>query len=472
MNMESSTSLKEEKVPLRSRVWVSAADGACAILGGLAGAATLTYFFVDWRGLDGNLASIVWLIYAIWNAFNDPLFGYISDRTKSKLGRRIPYIRYGAPIYIFSFIACWINWPGTQVDQWAMFFQMLFILFVFDTLYTAIATSIYVMPYEMAVSNKARSDIFIWKIIFQVIALVFPLIVVNLIKPQPGQDATQFTLIMSVLGIIMGIIIYISTYFYHENQYQQAEEQFHFVAAFKETFKNKSFLIFLVFSFTVIYVQTGLLQGVLYYFDAFPAIPMFPSYGALGGGIIVGITMFLKKRDVWGVRKCLMLYGLLFSIGCFAVAFLGSIFVFALIGFFFFGIGFSGGMYLIPIQNGDVIDYDEHVTHLRREGMYAGVNSFMTKPANSIAQALFLTMRLSTGWVEGILTVDQSTSAKTGFLLAWTLIPGILLLICFIAMRWYPLDGKEWQDIKLNLSQQHVEKEKAYLAKLGLKYSE
>jgi len=39
---------------------------------------------------------------------------------------------------------------------------------VFDTLYTAIATSVYIMPYEMAVSNQARSSIFLWKILFSV----------------------------------------------------------------------------------------------------------------------------------------------------------------------------------------------------------------------------------------------------------------------------------------------------------------
>ena len=38
------------------------------------------------------------------------------------------------------------------------------------------------------------------------------------------------------------------------------------------------------------------------------------------------------------------------------------------------GMGFAGGMYLVPLMNGDVIDYDESITGLRHEGMYAGVN--------------------------------------------------------------------------------------------------
>ena len=140
------------------------------------GGGALTYYFTRWRGLDPVLAGWVWILFGLWNAVNDPLFGYISDRTKSKLGRRIPYIRFGAPIYGIAFIMFWFIFPGTQNSQTGMFIQMVLALFIFDSLYTAIATSLYVMPYEMAVSNKARSGIFLWKIIFTVFPMAVPLI--------------------------------------------------------------------------------------------------------------------------------------------------------------------------------------------------------------------------------------------------------------------------------------------------------
>jgi GPH family glycoside/pentoside/hexuronide:cation symporter len=154
--------------------------------------------------LDIGLAAIVWLLFGIWNAINDPLFGYISDRTKSNLGRRIPYIRYGAPIFALSFIACWMDWPGSQTNQALMFVQMLLFLFVFDTMYTAIATSIYIMPYEMAVSNKARGSIYVWKILFQLLAIAVPLILIPIIQPGPGDDASNFRLVMTALALAWG----------------------------------------------------------------------------------------------------------------------------------------------------------------------------------------------------------------------------------------------------------------------------
>ena len=90
--------LATEHVPLKSRIWVSIADASCAMLNTFVVSIGLTYYFTSYRGMYPGLASTVWLLFAIWNAVNDPLFGFISDRTKNKLGRRIPYIRYGAPI--------------------------------------------------------------------------------------------------------------------------------------------------------------------------------------------------------------------------------------------------------------------------------------------------------------------------------------------------------------------------------------
>ena len=167
--------LQEERVPVKSRVWISIADSSTAILQSLVAASALTYYFVKLRGLDPKMAGVVWLLFGIWNAINDPLLGYISDRTRSKIGRRLPYIRFGAPLLALFFILFWIYLPGSDTNQTMLFLQMLVVLFLYDTIYTSIATNIYIMPYEMAVSNKARSSIYIWKIIFMVFTIIIPL---------------------------------------------------------------------------------------------------------------------------------------------------------------------------------------------------------------------------------------------------------------------------------------------------------
>lgn len=447
--------MKATKIPLRSKIMLSFADCMCATMSGLVTGGGLTYYFTRWMGLEPGKAATVWLIFGIWNAVNDPLFGYISDRTNSKLGRRIPYIRYGAPVYAAVFILCWARFPFAT-SQWAMFWQMLTALFLFDTLYTAIATAIYVMPYEMTVDNQERGSIFVWKIVFSVFSLAAPLVLLPLIQPDPGTDATNFRLIMAGIGIFSGLVIFLSTFFYKEQEFAKEEEQPSFFKGIAACFKNRSFLIFEVLSFTIIYVQTALMQGVLYYFSEFD-VPMMPCYGAMAAGAVLGVIAFSKWQHSLGVKKCMQAMTGAFSISCLMMAFFGGSYAVAMVGFFFTGVGFAGGMYVIPLMNGDVIDYDETVTGLRREGMYAGVNSFITKPAISIAQAAFLSILARYGYDQAAASGTQSAMAEKGILYAWMLVPGILLAVCFFVMFLYKLDGPAWLEKKKALDARHHE---------------
>jgi len=465
--------LHEESVPVHSRIWVSAADGATAILCSIAEGAALTYYFTRIMGLAPRLASIVWLLFGIWNAFNDPLFGYISDRTKSRLGRRIPYIRYGAPLYAAAFAIFWIVLPGFKGNQTALFVQMLIGMFLFDAFYTAIATAVYIMPYEMAVSNKARSSIFVWKIGFSLIATAFP-IAIGLIQPGPGQDATPYRLIMVCLGILMAVVIYASTFFYEENHFQQEEEQFNFWKSLGACFHNKSFVVFESISFTVIYVQNQLMQGIYYYYDEVSmgvakSTGVALTLGSLFVGAVLGLLLFLNRRDVWGVKRCVRVFTFMFGIGCVVGLLSPHQLIPMMVAFLLIGVGFAGGMYLIPLMNGDVIDVDEYTTGLRREGMYAGVNSFVTKPAMSLAQAVFLGFLSRAGYDQLLAKGMQSASAEVGIVRAWFLVPALLLVACAVILRWYPLDGLNWEKIKTHLAVVHQEKERKCLTERGLK---
>jgi len=470
--MSDSLVLAEEHVPVKSRVWISIADSATGILQSLVATSALTYYFVKLRGLETGLAGIVWLIFGIWNAINDPLLGYISDRTKSKIGRRLPYIRYGAPVFALAFILFWLYIPGSDGNQTLMFVQMLVALFIYDTLYTSIATNIYIMPYEMAVSNKARSTIYIWKIIFMVFTIVVPL-ALERFKPDVGDMAgiASFRWLMISFGVGMAALIFASTFFYREKHFAQEQEQPSFFRAIKECFTNRSFVVFETISFTIIFAQTALMQGIWLYFDELNVSGL-PLYLALAVGIVAGIFLWIKRRDVWGIKTSTRLMALLFSAGCISLLLGGRYMLPSVFGFLCFGFGFAGGMYLIPLMNGDVVDYDEHLTGLRREGMYAGINSFITKPAISIAQWALLTIITAFGYDQSLPKGAQTPLAQTGVLVGWVAPTAFLLLLSFFALELYPLAGHRWEEIKTQLSVLHREKERVYLQEHGYQYSE
>lgn len=87
---------------------------------------------------------------------------------------------------------------------------------------------------EVAVSNKARSTIYVWKIIFMVFTLVVPFVVEATIKPEVGDlpGIARFRWAVIGIGLAMGLIIFFSTYFFKKKHYAQGEEQFDFITSF------------------------------------------------------------------------------------------------------------------------------------------------------------------------------------------------------------------------------------------------
>ena len=480
--------VKEEKVKTSSAVWLGAANAGTGLLCAFSEGAAFQYLFVNKLGLSPALNAIVWVIFGIWNALNDPIYGFLADRTKSKLGRRIPWIRYGAPIMAILFAVMWLPVLQTgQMSQPLLFIEELIGLFLYDIVYTAIASAIYVMPYEMAVTNKARNKIFLFNILFSAINYGAPMVLNSQLDKLIEHNATTLPLIMAIAGLVCGAIVFISTFFYKENGYVVEEKQPKFFEGLKLCLKNKSFLLFEVISWTIIFAQNALMVGLTYVSGMWAidgsgngwigGTSIIVLYGALFVGLIVGILFFVFTRAKLGVRNEMLVMTGVMGVGCILGAFLGQYFYVSVFTFVCCGVGLAGGLYLIPMINGDVIDKDEVDNGTRREGVYAGINSLITKPAGSIATALFpamivglfgfdMNLKKVENGSEVIDYANQALSAKNGLFMCWFLITGILLLLSFIAMWFFPLHGKEWDKTKHDLSIKHMEKQKEYEEKM------
>jgi len=488
-----SLGIKEEKVKTSSAVWLGVANAGTGLLCAFSEGAAFQYLFVNKLGLSESLNMIVWILFGIWNALNDPIYGFLADRTHSKLGRRIPWIRYGAPIMAVIFAVMWLPClQGGTNAQALLFIEELLGLFLYDIVYTAIASAIYVMPYEMAVTNKARNKIFLFNILFSLINFGAPMILNSQLDKLIEYQANIFPFIMAGMGLVCGALVFVSTFFYKENGYVVEEKQPKFFEGLKMCLKNKSFLLFEVISWTVIFAQNGLMVGLTYVSGMWAidgagngwigGTSIIVLYALLALGVIIGILFFNFTRNKFGLRTEMLIMTGVMGVGCLVGAFLGQYFYVCLFTFFCCGIGLAGGLYLIPMLNGDVIDKDEVDNGSRREGVYAGINSLITKPAGSIATALFPLMITSLfGFdktlkksgtdevgkvVEVIDYANQSMQAKNGLFICWFLITGILLILSFIAMWFYPLHGKEWDNTKHELSLKHMEKQREFEAKV------
>ncbi|MFX1316473.1 MAG: MFS transporter [Promethearchaeota archaeon] len=455
----------KEKLPLKSKIAYGGLGAGISLPSQIAFSA-ITFFYNITLRLDTILVGIAWLIFSFWNAINDPLFGFIEDHTKSeKYGRRIPYIRFGAPLYGIAFIFCWI--PFANLDsQIALFFNFIAVLFIFDTLFTILGLINFTLPAEMAITAKERTNLLIYSTVLSstsyLISFLLPLFLLT--GSEAPDDPQIFIIVMIIVGIIAAVIIFASSYYLKENKYTQLEDPLPVIQGIKETFRNKPFMVFEVANFSFTIAQTILTTAIYYYADYMLRLP-----GILNSVplilvflmIFAFLIVFNKLVGKYGVKRTFIFSILLTGLGFLLTFFIGWTFDIALIGFIIIGIGFSGYLLTNQVVVADIVDYDEIRTGKRRETTYSGINALITKPAISIANWLFLVI-IDFFEFDPDLTI-QDFPAQLGIMMGFALIPSIFLILGALVMFYYSLDGPHWLAQKDLIIKVHKEKERAYL---------
>jgi GPH family glycoside/pentoside/hexuronide:cation symporter len=454
-----------EKLPAKMKFAYGSTNMSHFALSNIAFTAVTFYYNVI-LGLDAILIGIGWLIFAVWNALNDPLFGFLEDKTKSKkYGRRIPYVRFLAPFHGILFILFWI--PLVDVNNnFALFLNFLVILILYDTVLTLTSIALYALPAEMTLSSKERSSIMVYDTIIGAIgsgiAFILPVFLLTG-SESSGLDLT-FLIIMIVLATIFSLIMYVGSYFLKENKYTVLDEALGLKDAVRETFKNKPFLIFMVANFAFIIAMTTLTTAVFYYVDFVLELSgletMIPILAVFISAMVFAVVA-IPLVDKFGVKKTYML-GLSWTGVSFLLFLLtGRYFLFALFSLISIGFGISIIYVTSPTILAEIIDFDETRTRMRRETTYSGINALIAKPAVSIANMLFLLIITLYGFDAA--TQTQTQIAKLGIMVAITIIPAIFLLLAAFFMKFYPLDGPDWNKKKREIAQIHLKKEKAFL---------
>ena len=466
--------LQEELVSVKTKLSFSIGGLANGLLNGLV-FANLTFFYQIKLGADAGLLIIGWLIFAIWNTLNDPIASYFVDNTRTKIGRRIPYIRYGSIFYGLAFIFCWF--PISPLDnQMGLFINFLTALFLLDTMFTLVGVCFFSLPNEIAVTAKQRASIGVYSGIIGLINIVLGLVIPVVLLT--GQEGTHPLFIPTIITIGLGssLLLFITSFGIKENLFAQLQEHERFIEGLKLTLKNKPFWILMIPAFLFGILYPIISTGLLYYIDYI--IPrQSPIYIllALIIGIILGMGINMKKITKWQPKKTMIMNAYLITVGLVLLFIIGYNSILAAFSFLFIGIGYAGMSIANFALMGDAIDNDELITGKRREAIYGGVNAIVTKPALSIGNAIFLAIIAGFGFkpplIVGGLDVKQAQDAiaLTGILIAFCVVPAILLVIGALALRWFPLDGPEWLKKKKYIMELHEEKEKEYLKTLSEK---
>jgi GPH family glycoside/pentoside/hexuronide:cation symporter len=354
-------------------------------------------------------------------------------------------------------------------NQFALFLNLILILFSFDTIYTIIGLIMYSMPAEMVISSKARANLMVYGSIFSALGFLISIILPVLLLT--GSESTtidpSFLIAMIIIGIFCASVLFICSFYLKENEYTQLEEPLGITDGLKETFKNKSFLIFEAHNFSFLLAQTILTTAVFYYIDYVLELGGFLAMLPLLLFFVMVFAFtfsFSKLVYKFGLKKVNIFSLVLSSLGFILLFLIGRTLLTAIIAFIVVGIGFSGIFLTSQAIFAETIDNDEIRTGKRRETSYSGINALITKPAISIANFLFLAVISFYGFQR--YSETQSESGQMGIMIGFAILPAIFILLSAVAIKFFPLDGPEWAKKKLELKKTHDEKEKSYLTYL------
>ena len=441
-------------------IWGVAALGANMISGIFA--ALLPIFYQDYLGLAARWISLAALIYAIWNAINDPLFGYITDGTRSRLGRRIPYMRFTAPFLALTFVLVWLAPP--KAAQTTLFIWMLVSMLLYDTCYTIIGLVYSALLPEVSESDSERNDLQISSSLFGLLGTLLGFLIPDFVRPKAGSDGSLAALQVSmvVVAVISMLLIIATTLKVKERpEFTQVDKPIKILDALRLTFANRSFVVLVLANFMSILMQSLVLGTLFYIADYVLQVNTMILLACLFIPLIIGvpITTFIRRRlGVVGAQQLLLIIA---GVGLLLIVVVPTQFIYACVAIA--GFGLSGPQTLSNLLFAQVADEDELRSGVRREGAFFGINALITKPAQSIALALTPFILEATHFItrehnNGQIFLAQPGSALFGLKALVGLIPGLALLIGAAILIWFPLRGAYLEQVQKQVLELHAVK--------------
>jgi len=412
----------------------------------------ILFFYVDTKKLAAPLAAIAMLVYGIWNAINDPIAGFISDRTRTKWGRRIPYIALGAIPFGIIYFLLWSP-PFTESNMTALFVYFLSFICLFDACYTFVILNWASLYPEMFPSLEERAEVNSIRQLFGVIGLIIGIALPPLIYSRVGW---------SLMGLVFGGIIagslLISLLGSREKREFSLEEPLGIKEAIVATLKNKSFFTFVTSNLFIQYAFTMVLALLPFYAKYVLGAGPDETFRVLLSAFVVEIPMLFvwgRLAVHFGAKRIYMI-----AIAAFAVAILPFFFVGNVIGAMItsglIGASLGGVIVLSDVVISDVIDEDELKTGVRREGMYFGVNAFVTRFAIAMEAASIGVVFTLTKYNPNIIIQPQAFIVGLRVLLSGFTAFG--MAVAFSIMLFYPLAGTYLEEIKMRIKLVHSEK--------------
>jgi len=415
----------------------------------------LLFYSTQALGISPWLAGVVLLIPRLWDAFTDPLMGVISDRTRTKMGRRRPYLFVGAIIMGLSIMGLFL--APAEASEMRKALHVLMFYFLASTAITIFDVPYSSMAAEMTDDYRERTSLMGYKMLAARLGILVVLFAVPFIFSAGENLASGFRLVGFGFGIFM-IVAGVASFFLTRNapRHEKPVDSFNIREEIRAVRENKPFralwTVFLFQNLAIGASATMLLYLLTMVIRLQPEmIGWFMAVSAITATIATPIWVAIGKRIP--KRKGYFFAIAMSILAPFPVLFIqpeAYIMMFAIL--IFIGAGDAAGQLFPNAMVPDTVEVDELRTGERREGAVFGAWAFCRKLGMTGGAFLASLLLSGFGFVEGAPGEQQPESALMGVRMTYALLPMALWAIAFLLLNRYKLSEKEFNAVKAEIA--------------------
>ncbi len=423
------------------------------------------YFYEVVLNLDVWLIAGAFLIFIVWDALNEPIIGYLTDRNTritKKWGKRFPWIVSGSFIGVLTFMMIFLPPDvNAQTNPLPIFIWLIISTCLYDTTLTVSAihaNALFVDKFRSdSVRRKAQSYITPISLLALPIGAMIPAFIIEF------ETRDEFLSLAIVSGIILLISALLLVKGVREDKetidryYEVKPKHEKFISSLKSTFKQRSFMIYAIFFFgyflVVLSIQASLPYVVIFVLGSAPEdigmnITLIMAGLIVGSLISVPVWARLTKK-LNNNKKAILIGSVVLLVASFVVALFVEL-ITLIIFTAFFGFAIGAFWYLDSIVLADVLDERSVRLKSDQKGATLGVREFISRLPRAVQVLIFAMVHTLTGFDVN----PFNSTAQIGIRLHMTIIPAIIFIV-FVVIFWkyYPLTTEKLVKIKSELKE-------------------
>ncbi len=450
MNSEAHSSGGTPRVPFRQKL--AYGIGAVGDMIGFHGPLNLAVpIFTLYLGVNPALVGAVVAITRVWDAVSDPLMGKISDQTRSRWGRRKPYIVIGALSGGASLAAMWQVPSGLSEMGNAAF--LCAALLVFYTAFTVFTVPYHALGYEITDDHHERTSVMAYRIFFNVIGNVMVGWLFAVAKaPIFGDPINGAKWAGAIAGTVFAATCLVPGIFLSERGARHGTEAEPFWSSLKATVRNVDFRVLLALTTLILVTSSMIFSSFLIYINTYYTFRGNVEKAAVLQGIITTCFAISNAASLPLIARISKRIGkkeiLKWAFSIQALSGASTWFMITpdapylqLVTLVFHQLGFITFFVMLHSMTADVCELDARIAGQRREGMFGAAITWVQKMAVALSVLLSGSFLVALGF-DHTPGASQSESVVFGMRAVFAVVLTVQALLSLVILRFYRLDER------------------------------